>query len=148
MVSTPTKSEANSAKVQLNAREMEIVAKAWQCIKEIKDGVVKVDCKKLAEIGPYASADSARHIWMPIQKKLLASAGVGAPSSSAPPTPSKAKGTPRKRKADANGSELADGLTPKKLRARKTKNLAKVELDEEEDDDLDIKSEEFLEGEV
>ncbi|KAI0006722.1 hypothetical protein F4779DRAFT_549121 [Xylariaceae sp. FL0662B] len=159
MAPSPTKSEANGTKIQLNAREMEIVAKAWRCISEIKDGVVQVNCKKLAEIGPYASADSARHIWKPVQKKLLALAGAEATtSSSAPPTPSKGKSTtpskgknttPRKRKADENGGEADEGTTPKKLRTRSTKAKAKMEPEDDDDDVPDfIKDEDFVEGEA
>ncbi|KAI1763362.1 hypothetical protein GGR53DRAFT_531550 [Hypoxylon sp. FL1150] len=127
MASPATKSETNGDKPVFNARELEVIAKAWTCISEIKNGVPVVDGAKLAERGGYASADSARHIWRPIQKKLAAIAEAGSDAT----TPSRKGG--RKRKTDT-----ADGETPmKKPRKRmNTKALAKKEGGDDDDDHL------------
>lgn len=85
----------------------------------------QIDSKKLAEMGPYASADSARHIWKPIERKLLAIAGV---------TPTPATGKGRKRKTDTADGETPDTPT-KKPRARKNTKAA-TKKNEEEDGDL------------
>ncbi|KAI1373495.1 hypothetical protein F4677DRAFT_448323 [Hypoxylon crocopeplum] len=145
MASTPSRSEANAGKLSLNQREMEVIAKAWQCLTEIKNGVPQVDTKKLAVIGGYASADSARHIWKPILNKLTALAGMEhppAPASAkakakAKPKP---KGTPRKRKVDADDDDEDVEQTPTKKPRAKKNTKAKKEPEEDEglglDDDL------------
>ncbi|KAI6091660.1 hypothetical protein F4821DRAFT_226588 [Hypoxylon rubiginosum] len=126
MAPSTTKSDD---KPQFNARELEVIAKAWTCISEVKNGVPVIDATKLAERGPYASADSARHVWRPIQKKLIAIAGAGSDVTTPTPTPGKGRG--RKRKTDA-----ADTETPtKKPRARKN-TKAPAEKDVDEDDHL------------
>ncbi|XXG95569.1 hypothetical protein Hte_001836 [Hypoxylon texense] len=130
MASTSANPEATESKPQLNQRELEVIAKAWICITSINNGVPVIDSKKLAEIGPYASADSARHIWKPIEKKLFAIAGAP------PPTPGagRGKGTPRKRKADAAADGEDPGTPTKKPRARKNTKAATKK--DEDDGDL------------
>ncbi|KAI0098401.1 hypothetical protein F4814DRAFT_433833 [Daldinia grandis] len=131
-MSTPTKSAANASgeKLQLSQREIEVMAMAFMCISDIKEGVPQVDAKKLAKIGNYASADSARHIWKPIQKKLMAHTSGGGDGSPFIATPStRGRGTPKKRKAD---SEADEGTPTKKPRGRKTKVVPKMEEMEEE----------------
>ncbi|KAI1777402.1 hypothetical protein F4818DRAFT_410227 [Hypoxylon cercidicola] len=131
MTSTPTKPEANDAQPQLTQRETEVVAKAWLCIVQLKNGVPVIDSKKLAELGNYASGDSARHAWKPIERKLLAIAAAG-PSIS---TPVKSKSTGRKRKMESADVEVLDTPT-KRPRARKNTKAAVKKEKEEDDGDL------------
>ncbi|KAF3060319.1 hypothetical protein GL218_09102 [Daldinia childiae] len=143
-MSTPTKSAGNGSgeKLQLNQREIEVIAMAFICISEIKEGVPQVDAKKLAKVGNYASADSARHIWKPIQKKLMAHTSGEGDGSSFIATPStKGRGTPRKRKADG---EAGGGTPTKKPRGRKASKVA-LKKEDIEEEDID---EELADGEV
>ncbi|KAI1804630.1 hypothetical protein F4811DRAFT_519260 [Daldinia bambusicola] len=143
-MATPTQSgekDAPAERLQLSQREIEVMAKAFMCISEVKDGVPQVDAKKLAKIGPYASADSARHIWRPIHKKLQSYINSESEEPLFPATPStkgRPAGTPGKRKVDSDGTEL----TPtKKPRGRPSKAMAKkkkhIEEDFKDEDDLD-----------
>ncbi|KAI1135467.1 hypothetical protein F5Y05DRAFT_172102 [Hypoxylon sp. FL0543] len=132
MASTPTKPQANGAKIQLNQREIEIIAKAWICIKSLNNGVPKIDSEKLAKIGNYASADSARHVWGPIERKLIAMAKM---VKDDPPTPAKPKGRPPKHKNDDDAGEAAGGSPVKKPRGRKVvKRRVKKESDGEDEE--------------
>ncbi|KAI0848721.1 hypothetical protein F5Y00DRAFT_237481 [Daldinia vernicosa] len=137
-MSTPTKSAANDSgeKLQLSQREIEVMAMAFMCISDVKDGVPQVDARKLAKIGNYASADSARHIWRPIQKKLMAHTSGEGENSPFPATPStRGRGTPKKRKA--NG-EAGEGTPTKKPRGKKASKVApkKEEFEDDIDDEL------------
>ncbi|KAI0602254.1 hypothetical protein F4775DRAFT_588482 [Biscogniauxia sp. FL1348] len=87
MTSTPKKSEGvNLAKSGLSERDIQVIAKAWLCIKEIKDGEPQVNYNKLKDLVPYASADSAAHCWRRIANKLalLSSAPSNAQEASTP----------------------------------------------------------------
>ncbi|KAI1639382.1 hypothetical protein F4809DRAFT_657289 [Biscogniauxia mediterranea] len=91
MASTPKKNEGvNLAKAGLSDRDIQVVAKAWLCIKEIKDGEPQINYSKLKDLVPYASADSAAHCWRRIANKLalLSSASSNAQEASTP-TPNK-----------------------------------------------------------
>ncbi|KAI0381138.1 hypothetical protein F5Y04DRAFT_281113 [Hypomontagnella monticulosa] len=126
-----TKTQPADGKPQLNQRETEVIAKAFRCIVDVKDGVVQIDSAKLAKIGGYASADSARHVWKPIANKLIAMASdLG--DDDGPTTPSKAKpkGTPRKRKTDTGADP--EGTPTKKRKAKAVK--AKVEKDDSDEE--------------
>ncbi|KAI1105434.1 hypothetical protein F4804DRAFT_304379 [Jackrogersella minutella] len=135
--------QGKGVKTQLSQREIEITALAWMCITSVKNGVPKVDANKLAKIGNYASADSARHIWRPIEKKLTslarsadADAGDAAAASSKASgpaaTPGKTTASGRKRKVDADTDGGGDSAPSKKPRGRKpSKAKAKKESDEE-----------------
>ncbi|KAI1463588.1 uncharacterized protein F4812DRAFT_446604 [Daldinia caldariorum] len=137
----PGEKDAPAERLQLSQREIEVLAKAFVCISDVKDGVPQVDAKKLAKLGPYASADSARHVWRPIHKKLQSYIESGSEESLFPATPSTRNrgtgtGTPGKRKADGDGTEL----TPtKKPRGRPPKAMAKkkrIEVDFGDEEDL------------
>ncbi|KAI1656106.1 hypothetical protein F4813DRAFT_145492 [Daldinia decipiens] len=136
-MSTPTKSgNGSGGKLQLNQREIEVIAMAFMCISDIKEGVPQVDAKKLAKIGNYASADSARHTWKPIQKKLMAHTsgeGDGSPLIATPST--KGRGASRKRKAD---DEAGEGTPTKKPRGRKASKVVpkKEEIEDYFDEEL------------
>ncbi|KAI1134737.1 hypothetical protein F5Y05DRAFT_199191 [Hypoxylon sp. FL0543] len=85
--------------VQLSPRDMEILAKAWQCFEDTP----KVNWAKLAEVANFKNAATARACFAPIKKKLVAAAaaaasGTPAPAESGEPT-TPAKGR-RKRKAE------------------------------------------------
>ncbi|OTA65858.1 hypothetical protein K449DRAFT_420571 [Hypoxylon sp. EC38] len=143
MPSTPTKPQTNGAEIQLSQREIQIIAKAWLCIKSIdKFGVPKVDNDKLAKIGNYASSDSARVCWAPIGKKLAAMAGnidndAATPATPATPATAKANGAARKRKVKSEeDDEEVKGTPTKKPRGRK---VMKREVKKEpEEDDVDF----------
>ncbi|KAK8116852.1 uncharacterized protein PG998_005133 [Apiospora kogelbergensis] len=51
---------AEQKKIQFTPRDMEISAKVWACL----EGDVKIDFKKLAELGPYKNEASARETWL------------------------------------------------------------------------------------
>ncbi|KAK6952663.1 hypothetical protein Daesc_004954 [Daldinia eschscholtzii] len=142
-MATPTKPdpEAIPERLKLSQREIEVMAMAFMCISDIKDGVPQVDARKLAKIGNYASADSARHSWKPIQKKLLNHVNAEDDVSPFPVTPSsRGRGAPKKRKA---GDDDAVERTPtKKPRGRPAKVVPKKE---EIEDDLE---EELADGEA
>lgn len=142
IMSTPTKSGANGSgeKLELNQREIEVMAMAFMCISDVKDGVPQVDAKKLAKIGNYASADSARHIWRPIQKKLMAHASGEGDGSPFIATSTRGRGTPKKRKADG---EAGEGTPTKKPRGKKASKV--VPKKEEIEDYID---EELADGEA
>ncbi|KAI8961880.1 hypothetical protein F5Y11DRAFT_210793 [Daldinia sp. FL1419] len=133
-MSTTTKSAADGAaeKLTLSQREIEVMAMAFMCISDIKDGMPQVDARKLAKIGRYASADSARHIWRPIQKKLIAHTSSEDDASPFPATPStKGKGSPKKRKT-ANGEGTDETPTKKPRRGKNAKAAPKKEETDEE----------------
>ncbi|KAL7628435.1 hypothetical protein AAE478_002638 [Parahypoxylon ruwenzoriense] len=151
----------NGTKMQLTPREIDVTAKAWLCITEIKNGIPQVDSKKLAKVGNYASADSARHIWKPIQKKLMAMATAAAATvneedESNPATPKKkSKGAPRKRKTEvdsnADDNDMVERTPTKKTRARRSTRATakKVEEDDDDDDEIsDINDALFSDGEA
>lgn len=156
MAPTPSKSQAADGKLQLTQREIEVVAKAFRCITELKNGVAQVrthdpapypllclhtilpinltvitvltlprtqvDSTKLAKIGGYASADSARHVWKPIQKKLIAMAGdAGDDDPSDTPAQPKTKSATRKRKNDVGDPEETPTKKPRKGKTVKSK---------------------------
>ncbi|KAI1406105.1 hypothetical protein F4819DRAFT_481925 [Hypoxylon fuscum] len=135
----------------LTEREIRVVAKAFQCITAFRDGVPQVDAKKLAAIAPYSSADSARHVWKPIEKKLIAfaeSAPAPTPASTPASAASETKSTPRKRKADTDGTEGTPTKKPRAAKNNKAKPKAKKEESESEADVSDIKDSDYDEGEA
>ncbi|RYP52025.1 hypothetical protein DL768_002708 [Monosporascus sp. mg162] len=67
-----------SGKKGLSARESELVAKAWQCLKTDP----QIDFNKFAELCEYKNEATARVSWGAVRKKLSEAAGV-APSGSA-----------------------------------------------------------------
>ncbi|KAI0832264.1 hypothetical protein F5Y06DRAFT_281093 [Hypoxylon sp. FL0890] len=90
--------------VQLSPRDMEILAKAWQCF----DEAPKINWQKLAEVANFKNAATARACFTPIKKKLAAASGVHAPAESGEPTAA-AKGR-GKRKAE---NQKAGGASKK-----------------------------------
>ncbi|OTB02391.1 hypothetical protein M426DRAFT_322667 [Hypoxylon sp. CI-4A] len=144
-MTSPTKSA-------LTQREIEVTAMAWLCITALKDGIPQVDCKRLAQIGNYASPDSARHSWKPIERKLatLASAQDGDGGAVTPVKPT-TTGRGRKRKSDTNGGSggggaEAEGTPTKKPRAKKV--LKKPKKDSSSDELSDLRDSDFDDGEV
>ncbi|KAI2628541.1 hypothetical protein GGR54DRAFT_348971 [Hypoxylon sp. NC1633] len=122
-----TNPKANSANLQLTQREIEIIAKAWRCISDIKDGIPQVDSKKLAAIGNYASADSARHSWKPIEMKLAAMNDTAEDPTADVTDKGKIKATPRKRKANTDISDEDIEESPTKKTRTPLKSKVKTE---------------------
>ncbi|KAI1090517.1 hypothetical protein F5B19DRAFT_494341 [Rostrohypoxylon terebratum] len=124
----------------LSQRDVKIIAIAWCCIKSVNNGKPVIDYGKFTAAAGYKTQDSARHIFPPLERKLLALAesfGVrpgddsattttttasGAVSDTASPSP--AKGT-RKRKLATGGNgddddeEGPDPDTPSKRRGKR-----------------------------
>ncbi|KAK9416519.1 hypothetical protein SUNI508_09625 [Seiridium unicorne] len=141
-------------KGDLTARETEVLAAAWQCMKTEPE----IDMAKLATLTGYTNPRSVGNTMAVIKKKLVALAGQstsGGAAASAAATPASGKGkgkagaagkkTPasRKRKSASEESDIdednVDSPTPaKKARAprgTKAKTPAKVpkeQLDKEE----------------
>ncbi|KAI1385245.1 uncharacterized protein F4822DRAFT_338588 [Hypoxylon trugodes] len=115
MAPIANKNQAGDAKPAVNQREIEVIALAMQCMPG--DGAPPVDATKLARLGNYASADSARHAWRPIEKKLHGLAkSVGVDPDGEIPEMSRGG---RKRKADSDGETTSTSLPAKKPRAKK-----------------------------
>ncbi|KAK6953771.1 hypothetical protein Daesc_003733 [Daldinia eschscholtzii] len=108
------------AQPQLTAREMEILAMAWQCI----EGGPKINYDKLAKLAPFKNVTTARACFTPIKKKLaLASGELAAAQTGEPSTPTKGSG---KRKAGAE-------KTPRS--GKKAKASSKIHSGFEDDND-------------
>ncbi|KAI5918800.1 hypothetical protein F4810DRAFT_690604 [Camillea tinctor] len=133
MASTPKKDEGlNLAKVGLSDKDIQVVAKAWLCIKEIKDGEPKVNFDKLKELVPYASADSAAHCWRRIANKL---ALLSAPPSSASNAQEVSTPTPSKNKAPGSADKQRTFGRPHKRKPRPSLGDAEDQKDSDGDDD-------------
>ncbi|KAI2469163.1 hypothetical protein F4781DRAFT_431682 [Annulohypoxylon bovei var. microspora] len=148
-----TKNEAGEEKAHLTQRDVEIVAIAWACVSSVKGGRPIVDSNKLATMGSYASADSARHVWKPVERKLLAiaaavgiavdsdsasAAGPATPTAAAPKPKAKGSGSARKRKLDASSDDALEETPAKKPRARPAKaGKAPKKPKAKKDSDLD-----------
>ncbi|KAI8959896.1 hypothetical protein F5Y11DRAFT_331564 [Daldinia sp. FL1419] len=117
---------ASNKETQLTAREMEVLAIAWQCL----EGSPKVNYAQLARRAPFKNATTARSCFAPIRKKLsLALGGLDGAKIGEPGTPTKGGG---KRKA---GAQKTPGSGKK---AKATGKTCDVSLKfEEEDDDED-----------
>ncbi|KAI2633565.1 hypothetical protein GGS26DRAFT_51401 [Hypomontagnella submonticulosa] len=100
--------------IQLTARDMEVLAKSWQCF----DGQPKINWQKLADVAHFKNAETARVCFGTIKKKLHKVAQVE------PSTPTKSGG---KRKATAE----------KTASCKKAKRSGKDMTSFEEDDDED-----------
>ncbi|KAI0836173.1 hypothetical protein F5Y06DRAFT_274393 [Hypoxylon sp. FL0890] len=142
MASTPTKptnSQADGAKIQLNQREIQVIAKAWLCITSVKDGIPQVNSHKLCQVGNYATANSARHAWVPIEKKLIAMAATIKDDDDS--SPAKPRGRPPKKRkngdAAADIGETPDGTPVKKKSGggRKSSTKVKTKTKKESDDE-------------
>ncbi|KAI0118100.1 hypothetical protein F4776DRAFT_635133 [Hypoxylon sp. NC0597] len=144
MPQTPTKPRANGAEMHLSQREIQIIAKAWLCIKSVdKNGVPKVDHHKLCKIGNYASADSARVCWAPIAKKLAIMAGnIDADPATATtpviPSTGKTSGADRKRKVKAEDDEEVEVEETPSKKPRGRKRMKREVKKESEDEDEDF----------
>ncbi|KAI0178688.1 hypothetical protein GGR52DRAFT_569595 [Hypoxylon sp. FL1284] len=143
MSSSPNKPEGDRAAAvwDLSPRECEIIARAWLCITDVKDGAPVVDSKKLAKLGGYASADSARHMWRPIQNKLTAILRASnaremdvTPLKAAPAKAAPAK-KGRKRTGSAADSEIPE--TPAK-KARRGTRFPGLFKDNEDGEDANL----------
>ncbi|KAI1463810.1 uncharacterized protein F4812DRAFT_232093 [Daldinia caldariorum] len=122
---TPTK----EAYPQFSAREMEVLAIAWQCF----EVAPKINWDKLAKLAPFKNVSTARSCFAPIKKKLaLASGEITAAQTSEPSTPTKRGG---KRKASVE-------KTPRSGKKAKTasKALSSFEEDDEEEANAKIKA--------
>ncbi|KAK8062872.1 hypothetical protein PG997_014969 [Apiospora hydei] len=63
---------AENKKPQFSTRDMEVSAMVWACL----GGDIKIDFDKLATLGGYKNAASARECWRTTKIRLLAAAGV------------------------------------------------------------------------
>ncbi|OTA63319.1 hypothetical protein K449DRAFT_381812 [Hypoxylon sp. EC38] len=109
--------------VQLSYREMEILAKAWQCF----DDPPKINWQKLAEIAPFKNPATARACFQPIKKKLVATYGGPAAVESG-----ETNATPKgrgKRKAD---NQMAAGTVKKAKVPAKPLALSSTDDDDDE----------------
>ncbi|KAI0880958.1 uncharacterized protein GGS22DRAFT_173847 [Annulohypoxylon maeteangense] len=110
---------------RLSQREIEIVAMAWCSVKSAKDGKPVVDFPKFTKMAGYKTADSARHAWRPVEKKLeaIAAASNAHPEPDSAPTtpvagPSASVATPPKRKS---GPYIGDDATRQGIVAKKSR---------------------------
>ncbi|KAI1371454.1 hypothetical protein F4677DRAFT_311845 [Hypoxylon crocopeplum] len=118
-------SRGSGKEIQLSAREMEILAKTFQCF----DEPPKINWQKLADIAPFKNVQTARACFAPIKKKLLVASGAsgasGQGASGPPSTPTKG----RKRKSD---TEKTPGFGKKAKTPSKVLRSIKDSDDEDE----------------
>ncbi|KAK4574363.1 hypothetical protein LTR86_002125 [Recurvomyces mirabilis] len=138
-----------------SAREMEIMAKAWNCmIEEPKESssLPSVDYQKLADACGMTNPRSATNAWRAIKTKVMARGGVTKTTAKGEDADGEGgetpvKPTPKKRgkgKADANG----DGESPTKKAKGSAKGKVKSEkVVEEADDDEDGEGGKVVKGE-
>ncbi|KAI8634106.1 hypothetical protein F5Y19DRAFT_470277 [Xylariaceae sp. FL1651] len=112
MNSTPSKNATNGTEPTLSKREQDVVIKAWGCIKSVNtNGEPQLDFDKLANIAGYANTNTARAVWGPIKKKLVAGAGAeSSPTQASSANKGSASTAGRKRKQSQVKTPLTSAL--------------------------------------
>ncbi|KAJ4326337.1 hypothetical protein N0V94_000012 [Neodidymelliopsis sp. IMI 364377] len=123
----------------LSAKEMQVLALAWQCMETDP----KIDFAKLAALTGYTPG-SANVTFGKIKRKLKAKAAATSGVPVAPKTPKKSTTatTPKSGKRGAAGIDGATADTPSK-RSKKVSKPARDEDDDEEFATLKVKKEEI-----
>ncbi|KAL7629863.1 hypothetical protein AAE478_001386 [Parahypoxylon ruwenzoriense] len=123
-----------SSELQLSAREMEILAKTWQCFEDTP----KIDWQKLADIAGFKNLQTARACFAPIKKKLAIAAGqIEPPTPATPATPGDSESAELGKSSVRRSSKrkaVTENASQTVKKAKTTKKSLRREDTEDEDE--------------